>query len=112
MNVAIWIVQGLLAFAFIAAGAMKLFAYKKPSEKNGQTGITRRLAIFIGITEIAGALGIVLPTADAQPLRFARSRGGGGAAPDFHHQRCRLPGLTTTPPVDSELSRVVLCQNC
>jgi hypothetical protein len=29
MNMALGIVQGLLAFAFIAAGAMKLFAYEK-----------------------------------------------------------------------------------
>jgi putative oxidoreductase len=66
MNVALWIVQGLLAFAFIAAGAMKLFAYEKykiQSQKNGPTGITRALATFIGIAEIAGSLGIVLPMA-------------------------------------------------
>ena len=66
MNLAIWIVQGLLAFAFIAAGGMKLFAYEKyktQSEKNGPTGVTRRLTTFIGIAEIAGALGIVLPMA-------------------------------------------------
>jgi len=47
MNVALWTVQVLLAFAFIASGAMKLFAYEKykiQSEKNGPTGITRRLA--------------------------------------------------------------------
>jgi uncharacterized membrane protein YphA (DoxX/SURF4 family) len=64
MNLAIWIVQGLLAFAFIAAGGMKLFAYEKyktQSEKNGPTGVTRGLTTFIGIAEIAGALGIVLP---------------------------------------------------
>ncbi|MEY2413480.1 MAG: hypothetical protein QOD84_2086, partial [Acidobacteriaceae bacterium] len=29
MNVTLWIVQGLLALAFIAVGAMKLFAYEK-----------------------------------------------------------------------------------
>ena len=29
MNVTLWIVQGLLAFAFIAFGGMKLFAYEK-----------------------------------------------------------------------------------
>ena len=29
MNMALGIVQGLLAFAFIAAGAMKQFAYEK-----------------------------------------------------------------------------------
>ena len=66
MNLAIWIVQGLLAFAFIGAGAMKLFAYEKyktQSEKNGPTGVSRGLVTFIGIAEIAGALGIVLPMA-------------------------------------------------
>jgi uncharacterized membrane protein YphA (DoxX/SURF4 family) len=66
MNVALWIVQGLLALAFIASGSMKLFAYEKyekQSEKTGKTGITRGLAAFIGISEIAGALGIVLPMA-------------------------------------------------
>jgi len=66
MNVALWIVQGLLALAFIGAGAMKLFAYEKykaQAEKKGQAVVTRGLATFIGIAEIAGALGIVLPTA-------------------------------------------------
>jgi uncharacterized membrane protein YphA (DoxX/SURF4 family) len=66
MNVTLWVVQGLLAFAFIAAGAMKLFAYEKykaQSEKKGPTGIPRGLATFIGGAELAGGLGIVLPMA-------------------------------------------------
>ena len=66
MNLTLWIVQGLLAFAFIAVGAMKLFAYEKfkaQSEKNGPTGITRGLATFIGVAELAGGLGIALPMA-------------------------------------------------
>ena len=67
MNVALWIVQGLLAFAFIAAGAMKLFAYEKykaTSEKqNRPSGLTRGLISFIGVAELAGAIGIVLPMA-------------------------------------------------
>jgi uncharacterized membrane protein YphA (DoxX/SURF4 family) len=66
MNVTLWIVQGLLAFAFIAFGGMKLFAYEKfkvMSEKNGPTGITRGLTTFIGIAELAGGIGIVLPMA-------------------------------------------------
>ena len=29
MNTTLWIVQSLLALAFMAAGAMKLFAYEK-----------------------------------------------------------------------------------
>jgi uncharacterized membrane protein len=64
--VTLWIVHGLLAFAFIAVGAMKVFAYEKykaQSEKNGPTGITRGLATSIGVAEIAGGLGIVLPMA-------------------------------------------------
>ena len=66
MNVTLSIIQGVLAFAFIAAGGMKLFAYEKykiQSEKNGPSGITRGLATFIGIAEIAGGLGVVLPMA-------------------------------------------------
>ena len=66
MDLALWIVQGLLAFAFIAVGAMKVFAYEKYkalSEKNGPSGITRGLATFIGIAELAGGVGIVLPMA-------------------------------------------------
>jgi DoxX-like family len=37
--------------------------YKAQSEKNGPTGITRGLATFIGVAEVAGGLGIVLPMA-------------------------------------------------
>ena len=66
MNLTLWIAQGFLAVAFVAAGAMKLFAYEKYkalSEKKGPTGITRGLASFIGIAELAGGLGIILPMA-------------------------------------------------
>jgi uncharacterized membrane protein YphA (DoxX/SURF4 family) len=66
MSLTLWIVQGLLAFAFIAVGAMKLFAYEKfkaQSEKNGPAGITRGLATFIGVAELAGGLGIAPPMA-------------------------------------------------
>lgn len=57
---------GILAFAFIALGAMKLFAYEKYkalSEKKGPTGITRELVTFIGIAELAGGVGVILPMA-------------------------------------------------
>jgi len=61
MNLALWIVQGILAFAFIVVGLMKVFAYEKYkalTEKNGPTGITRGLAAFIGIAELAGGGGV------------------------------------------------------
>ena len=66
MNAALWVVQVLLALAFIAVGGMKVFAYEKykaMSEKNGPSGITRGLVTFIGICELAGAIGVVLPMA-------------------------------------------------
>ena len=66
MNLTLWIAQGLLAFAFIAVGSLKLFAYEKfkaQSEKKRPVGITRGLAAFIGSAEITGGVGIVLPMA-------------------------------------------------
>src|ERR1700676_5226218 len=66
MNVTLWIVQGLLAFAFIAVGSLQLFAYgefEHPCEKKRRVGITRGLASFIGFAEIAGGLAIALPMA-------------------------------------------------
>jgi uncharacterized membrane protein YphA (DoxX/SURF4 family) len=66
MNISIWIVQVLLAVAFAGAGGMKIFAYgkyKATSEKNGPSGLDHGLVTFIGLAELAGAVGIVLPMA-------------------------------------------------
>jgi len=56
---------------------MKLFAYEKYkalSEKNGPTGIARGLGNIIGIAELAGGLGIVLPMATNIAPSSARGR--------------------------------------
>jgi uncharacterized membrane protein YphA (DoxX/SURF4 family) len=66
MNIALWIVQVLLAASFLASGGIKLFAYQKykaMSEKNGSSGLSHGLVTFIGLSEVAGAVGIVLPMA-------------------------------------------------
>jgi uncharacterized membrane protein YphA (DoxX/SURF4 family) len=66
MNLALWVAQGILAFVFVAAGSMKLFAYKKYRamlEKSGPTTLTQGLITLIGLAELAGAAGIVLPGA-------------------------------------------------
>jgi hypothetical protein len=50
MNIALWIMQVLLAAAFTAAGGMKVFAYAKykaMSEKNGPSGLNHGLVTFI-----------------------------------------------------------------
>jgi uncharacterized membrane protein YphA (DoxX/SURF4 family) len=68
MNTALWIVQGLLAVGFLFFGGMKLFAYdkyKKVSEERsaGHPGPSKDLTRFIGISEVAGAFGLILPAA-------------------------------------------------
>ncbi len=66
MNIALWVMQVLLAAAFTAAGGMKVFAYAKykaMSEKNGPSGLNHGLVTFIGLSELAGAVGIVVPMA-------------------------------------------------
>jgi uncharacterized membrane protein YphA (DoxX/SURF4 family) len=66
MNIALWVAQGILAFVFIMAGGMKLFSYEKYRamlEKSGPTSLTHGLITLIGIAELAGVAGIVLPTA-------------------------------------------------
>jgi hypothetical protein len=67
MNTLVWIAQILLGGIFLFTGAGKLFAYKKLIEslearsKFGHAGVSRRLAAFIGLAEIAGALGVLTP---------------------------------------------------
>lgn len=63
MNIALWIVQALLAVAFLGAGAMKLTQPKEKlvtslawAESFSPTSIK-----LIGAAEILGALGLVLP---------------------------------------------------
>jgi uncharacterized membrane protein YphA (DoxX/SURF4 family) len=66
MNIGLWVVQALLALVFIGVGGIKVFAYEKykaATEKKGPSDITRGLARFIGITEMAGGVGLILPVA-------------------------------------------------
>ena len=69
MNTALWIVQALLAIAFLMAGAMKTFQPKeKLAEKMGWVeDFSQGQIRTIGILEILGALGLILP-ALAVPL--------------------------------------------
>lgn len=64
MKYALWIVQVLLALAFVAAGFMKL---TMPIEQLAQNmvwvnDVPAWLVRFIGLAELAGGLGLVLPT--------------------------------------------------
>ena len=63
MKYALWLVQILLALAFLAAGFMKLMA---PMDQLAQSMVWVNdvpvwLVRFIGLAELAGGLGLVLP---------------------------------------------------
>jgi len=63
MNVALWVVQGLLAVAYLAAGYMKAtrpldtLATSMPWVKEFPSAFVR----FIGVAEVLGAIGLILP---------------------------------------------------
>ncbi len=59
MTKALWVVQGLLALLFLFAGGMKLIL---PLEQmTGSVPIPGLLLRFIGVVEVLGALGLILP---------------------------------------------------
>jgi uncharacterized membrane protein YphA (DoxX/SURF4 family) len=62
LSVALWIVQGLLAAAFLMAGGMKLLISAAELAKQSPE-ISLALVRFIGAAEVAGALGMILPSA-------------------------------------------------
>jgi hypothetical protein len=61
MNIALWVLQGLLAVAFFMTGSMKAFSYEKFKKQAGPHAPSKNLAFFIGLCEIAGAIGLILP---------------------------------------------------
>ena len=69
VSTALWIVQGLLALMFLFAGGMKVFAYdryrKQTQEQHPDRdlGLSKGFVTFIGASEVAGGLGLVLPWA-------------------------------------------------
>ncbi len=63
MNIALWVVQSLLAAAFIMAGQVKVFSYEKYKVMGGPHTPSKGMVLFIGLSELAGAVGLILPLA-------------------------------------------------
>jgi len=59
MNVALWIVQALLAALFLFAGSMKFIMTVE--EMTRQMAMPGWVLHFIGVAEILGGLGLILP---------------------------------------------------
>ncbi len=64
LHIGLWVVQGLLFLAFVMAGSMKLttpleeLARNMPWVSRMPGGLVR----FIGVAEVSGALGLLLPS--------------------------------------------------
>jgi DoxX-like family len=59
MNYALWIVQGLLALIFLFSGGMKLVL--PLAALTGQMPLPGLFVRFIGVAEVLGAIGLILP---------------------------------------------------
>lgn len=69
MNIALWIAQALLALMFIFAGMTKAFQYEKAkSTLPWVKDVSRGLVTFIGLAELLGGIGLIVPwAADVAP---------------------------------------------
>ncbi|MFD5827404.1 DoxX family protein [Lentzea sp. NPDC060358] len=65
MNIALWVVQGLLAAVYLAAGGMKVARSREQMIASGRfdwmKDVTDGGVKAIGAVEVLGALGLVLP---------------------------------------------------
>jgi hypothetical protein len=70
MNVALWMVQGILAFAFVTSGRINAFAHEQAyPNMTWVHSLPSALVTFIGVCELAGAVGVIVPWAfGVQPL--------------------------------------------
>jgi hypothetical protein len=59
MTYALWVVQGLLALLFLFAGGMKLVL--PLADLTGPVALPGPFLRFIGVAEVLGALGLILP---------------------------------------------------
>lgn len=58
MNIALWIVQILLGLMFLNGGVTKVFSYEK-----AKLPLPKGMVTFIGVSELLGAVGLILPFA-------------------------------------------------
>jgi len=61
MNIALWIIQALLALLFLFAGGMKLIMPLEEMMKQMPIALPKWFVLFTGIVEVLGGLGVILP---------------------------------------------------
>ncbi|HXR38906.1 MAG TPA: DoxX family protein [Terracidiphilus sp.] len=78
MNTLLWIAQIILAGVFLFTGFSKVFAYERvvkaveARSKAGRIGMSRGQAVLVGLVEIAGAAGVLVPVDVWPPYVFLR----------------------------------------
>ena len=60
MNIVLWVLQGLLAVAFLAHGLFLLFPSAEVLEQMNAT-MSREFRLFLGVAEVLAAVGLTLP---------------------------------------------------
>ena len=60
MNIGLWVLQVLLALAFAAHGGMMLFPSPEIAAQMN-ANLPRWFSLFIGVAEVAAAVGLILP---------------------------------------------------
>jgi uncharacterized membrane protein YphA (DoxX/SURF4 family) len=99
MNIVFWIFQGLLALAFLFHGAQLIFQRERMQAQMKWVGdVPESLAIFIGIIEILGAIGLVVPALTGILMRFTPLAAAGLVlvmllAIGFHLSRREYPNM-------------------
>jgi uncharacterized membrane protein YphA (DoxX/SURF4 family) len=61
MNIALWIIQALLALLFLFAGSMKLILSIEEMMKQMPLALPGWFVRFTGVAEVLGAIGLILP---------------------------------------------------
>jgi uncharacterized membrane protein YphA (DoxX/SURF4 family) len=93
MNVVLWILQVLLGLAFVFSGSIKVFRYEQAKKQMSFVShVSRNLVTFIGIAEVLGGLGLILPPLTGTLMWLTPLAGAGLAlvmllAVAFHVQR-------------------------
>lgn len=70
MNIALWVIQGVIALAFLMGGLTKAFQYEKvKASMPWAQDYSKGMVHFIGWSELLGAIGLIVPFAtDMAPI--------------------------------------------
>ena len=112
MNIILWLVQALLAAVFLFASGMKFFGIEKvlkdAAPGPGKLSLTRPTLHFIGVSDLAGSLGVIVPMLTGVAPQLTPTAAAGLTvvmifATGFHIQRKDATSKTITTLVLSAL---------